>query len=177
MLGRQCGQRNLFWGKSQISMYLVRLVKDYWYLLVIPCVLDSSCSLECCFAGFTFESVVTSMFTSCFQMGDAFYIRFCLDFPWFCINTAASWLLLLLVAGFLSGFPWFHSSSGWFLETFALFSWRWHCSWSLQFLFFKNRPASAGDTEDTGSLAGWKGSPQRRKWQPTPVFLPGNSRL
>ena len=40
----------------------------------------------------------------------------------------------------------------------------------------KNLPASAGDAGDVGSIPGlvrkvlW-----RRKWQPTPVFLPGKS--
>ena len=37
-------------------------------------------------------------------------------------------------------------------------------------LVVKNSPASAGDVRDTGSLSGL-----RRKWQPTPVFLPGES--
>ena len=34
---------------------------------------------------------------------------------------------------------------------------------------------SAGDTRDAGSIPGSGGSPWRRKWQPTPVFLPGES--
>ena len=33
----------------------------------------------------------------------------------------------------------------------------------------KNLPANAGDTGGVGSI------PWRRKWQPTPVFLPGKS--
>ena len=37
----------------------------------------------------------------------------------------------------------------------------------------KNPPANAGDTRDAGSIP-WKIS-WRRKWQPTPVFLPGES--
>ena len=37
----------------------------------------------------------------------------------------------------------------------------------------KNPPANAGDTRDAGSIP-WKIS-WRRKWQPTPVFLPGKS--
>ena len=36
-----------------------------------------------------------------------------------------------------------------------------------------NRPASAGDTRETGSIPG--SIPWRRKWQPTPLFLPGES--
>ena len=37
----------------------------------------------------------------------------------------------------------------------------------------KNLPANAGDTRDKGFDL-WVGKlPQRRKWQPTPVFLPG----
>ena len=37
----------------------------------------------------------------------------------------------------------------------------------------KNSPVNAGDVRDAGSIPGkisW-----RRKWQPTPVFLPGES--
>ena len=34
---------------------------------------------------------------------------------------------------------------------------------------------SAGDSRDPGSIPG-SGRSRRRKWQPTPVFLPGNSR-
>ena len=36
----------------------------------------------------------------------------------------------------------------------------------------KNLPANAGDV---GSIPGLGRSPWRRKWQPTPVFLPGKS--
>ena len=46
----------------------------------------------------------------------------------------------------------------------------------------KNPPASAGSTGDTGwrvrvrVRSSWVGKiPWRRKWQPTPVFLPGKS--
>ena len=39
----------------------------------------------------------------------------------------------------------------------------------------KNSPANAGDIRDMG-LIPWVGKiPGRRKWQPTPVFLPGKS--
>ena len=39
----------------------------------------------------------------------------------------------------------------------------------------KNPPASAGDIRDVG-FDPWVGKiPWRRKWQPTPVFLPGKS--
>ena len=37
----------------------------------------------------------------------------------------------------------------------------------------KNLPDSAGDVKDTGLIHGWGRVPQRRKWKPTPVFLPG----
>ena len=41
----------------------------------------------------------------------------------------------------------------------------------------KNLPASAGDARDVGLIPGfdpWVGKiPWSRKWQPTPVFLPG----
>ena len=40
----------------------------------------------------------------------------------------------------------------------------------------KNPPANAGDIRDTASNPGVKKIPWRRKWQPTPVFLPGKSR-
>jgi len=37
----------------------------------------------------------------------------------------------------------------------------------------KNSPANAGDITDRGSISGK--IPWKRKWQPTPVFLPGES--
>ena len=39
----------------------------------------------------------------------------------------------------------------------------------------KNLPANAGDTRDVGSIPGLGRSPWRMEWQPTPVFLPGES--
>ena len=36
----------------------------------------------------------------------------------------------------------------------------------------KNLPANAGDI---GFISGWGKTPWRRKWEPTPVFLPGES--
>ena len=39
----------------------------------------------------------------------------------------------------------------------------------------KNLPANAGDARDTGLIPGSGRSPYRRKWQLTPVFLPGKS--
>ena len=39
----------------------------------------------------------------------------------------------------------------------------------------KNLPASAKDAKDTDLIPGLGRSPQRRKWQPTPVFLPGEA--
>ena len=36
----------------------------------------------------------------------------------------------------------------------------------------KNPPANAGDVRDSGSIPGLGRLPWRRKWQPTPVFLP-----
>jgi len=36
----------------------------------------------------------------------------------------------------------------------------------------KNPPANVGDAGDVGPIPGGK-IPWRRKWQPTPVFLPG----
>ena len=37
----------------------------------------------------------------------------------------------------------------------------------------KITPANAGNTGDPGSIPGSGRFPWRRKWQPTPVFLPG----
>ena len=37
----------------------------------------------------------------------------------------------------------------------------------------KYPPANAGDTRDMDSIPGSGRSPGVRKWQPTPVFLPG----
>ena len=39
----------------------------------------------------------------------------------------------------------------------------------------KNPLANAGDVRDIGSVPGLGRFPWRRKWQPTPVFLPGKS--
>ena len=39
----------------------------------------------------------------------------------------------------------------------------------------KNQSANAGDIRDAGSIPGSGGLPWRRPWQPTPVFLPGES--
>ena len=39
----------------------------------------------------------------------------------------------------------------------------------------KNLPAISGDAGDMGSIPGLGRFPWRRKWQPTPVFLPGKS--
>ena len=39
----------------------------------------------------------------------------------------------------------------------------------------KNPPASAGDAGDSGSIPGSRRFPWRKKQQPTPVFLPGES--
>ena len=40
-------------------------------------------------------------------------------------------------------------------------------------LVVKKPPANAGDVRDAGSIPGSGEIPWRRKWQPTPVFLPG----
>ena len=43
-------------------------------------------------------------------------------------------------------------------------------------LVVKNSPANAGDLTDVGSILGLGRSPGgERAWQPTPVFLPGES--
>ena len=41
-------------------------------------------------------------------------------------------------------------------------------------LVVNNLTANSGDIRDTGSIPGSGRSPWRRKWWPTPVFLPGN---
>ena len=40
-------------------------------------------------------------------------------------------------------------------------------------LVVKNLPASVGEVRDVGLIPGLGRSPWRRKWQPTPVFMPG----
>ena len=42
-------------------------------------------------------------------------------------------------------------------------------------LVVKNPPDNAGDIRDAGSIPGLGRFPWRRTWQPTPVFLPGES--
>ena len=37
----------------------------------------------------------------------------------------------------------------------------------------KNLPANAGATGDAGVIASWGTSPGGKKWESTPVFLPG----
>ena len=39
----------------------------------------------------------------------------------------------------------------------------------------KKPPANAGNGGDKGSIPGSGRSPWRKKWQPTPIFLPGKS--
>ena len=55
--------------------------------------------------------------------------------------------------------------------------WCWYIViWASQVaLVVKNLTASAGDLRDLDSLPGSGRSPYRRVWQPTPVFLPGES--
>ena len=54
------------------------------------------------------------------------------------------------------------------------------CQWFLNkgtsqvTLVIKNLPANAGDVRHTGSIPGL-GRSLSREWQPTPVFLPGES--
>ena len=42
-------------------------------------------------------------------------------------------------------------------------------------LAVKNPPTSVEDARDEGSIPGSGRFPWRRKWQPTPLFLPGES--
>ena len=43
-------------------------------------------------------------------------------------------------------------------------------------LVVENSPANAGDIRDISKFDPWVGkSPWRRAWQPTPVFMPGES--
>ena len=42
-------------------------------------------------------------------------------------------------------------------------------------LVVKNLPAKAGDERDMGLIPGLGRSPGEGNWQPTPVFLPGES--
>ena len=42
-------------------------------------------------------------------------------------------------------------------------------------LVVKSLPANAGDIRDVGLIPGLGRFPWRRAWQPTPVFLPGES--
>ena len=44
-------------------------------------------------------------------------------------------------------------------------------------LVVKNPPANAGDIRNVGSIPGLGRSPGGMAWQPTPVFLPGESKL
>ena len=88
-------------------MYLVWLLKDYWYFLVVPYFLYSSCSLECCFAVLPLkEFSYPTMFTSYFPDGRTSYIRFCLRFSlilyqYSCFITLASSCGRILVYFFL----------------------------------------------------------------------------
>ena len=46
---------------------------------------------------------------------------------------------------------------------------------SLVALVVKITPANAGDVRDAGLIPGPGSSPGQRAWQPTPVFLPGET--
>jgi len=49
-------------------------------------------------------------------------------------------------------------------------------AWASQVaLVVRNLPADAGDAGDVGSVPGWGRSPGGKKWEPTPVSLPGES--
>ena len=49
-------------------------------------------------------------------------------------------------------------------------------SWASQVaLVVKKLPANAGDVREAGLIPGIGRIPWRRAWQPTPVFLPGES--
>ena len=69
------------------------------------------------------------------------------------------------------------------ISYFPLISTSLHCLlflclvWASQVaLVLKNLPANAGDIRDMSSIPGWgEKISWRRKWQPTPVFLPGES--
>ena len=51
-----------------------------------------------------------------------------------------------------------------------------HSGWASQVvLLVKDLPANAGDVREAALISGLGRSPQRRAWQPTPVFLPGES--
>ena len=50
---------------------------------------------------------------------------------------------------------------------------KWHWGTSQVVPVVKNLPTKAGDTGDTDLIPGSGRFPQRRKWQPTPVLLPG----
>ena len=76
------------------------------------------------------------------------------------------------------------SSSGWgpshsafFFPTYqSLLRFVLCITWASQVaLVIKNPPANAGDIIDVGSIPGLRRFPWRRAWQPTPVFLPGES--
>ena len=42
-------------------------------------------------------------------------------------------------------------------------------------LVVKNLPANAGELRDAGLISGLERFPWRKAWQPTPIFLPGES--
>ena len=62
-------------------------------------------------------------------------------------------------------------------DQFSHSQWRGGCWASQVALVGKNLPAhaSAGDVRDLGLIPGLGVDPWTRKWQPTPVFLPGES--
>ena len=49
-----------------------------------------------------------------------------------------------------------------------------HISTHVLMAQLKESACNAGDTGDEGLTPGVRKIPRRRKWQPTPVFLPGN---
>ena len=60
---------------------------------------------------------------------------------------------------------------------FPLVSWLYQNHSSQVAIVIRNKLPNTGDLRDTGSILGLGRSPWSKAWQPTPVFLPGESQL
>ena len=83
--------------------------------------------------------------------------------------------LLLWQACSLSPVPPFWKAQNYFLQQHKKLSYLEGCSKHLVLPWGSEVKASAWNAGDPGSIPGLGRFPWRRKWQPTPVFLPGES--
>ena len=101
--------------------------------------------------GCTVSSLLSGLFSSCHEWQ--------LFFQLWCMGFSVKWFLLL----------WNVGSKAYGLQQLLILGSRTQAQQSPRMGLVKNLPAMLG------SISGWRRSPWRRKWQPAPVFLLGES--